>query len=411
MKKNKIYVVILLILVCIICIIGVLLYFNKDKIINALNIKKQPESIEQFTYSIYDNVDSDNIRFLVQFTNENGLEYVKCPNDSIIYGNGKTFLSIDYTGKKDETLIFISKEKDKDEKQNILKLDDETIKENVVDIKNTSAITGIKEFNVTKKLSLEGFDVLQYKFGDDAYQDYEGPIYENDYYFKKNNYVDEDNNITMTIKIANLKNKSSVVVEQKFKMEYSGIEATSLMEAIKSNDLDDGVHLINVEDEGYTVHTYTLNGNQEFSTDKIFGTAEDVSPGYDYARNMIVLKVNGDLTIDKNVTLTTYASNLGYGGPKGLLIYCTGKLTNNGTINMSARGAKARGQNIFMWKGTNRSYECVPAYTNTVLTEFNVSNVVRKTGNGGRGGRNSYNTGCDGALGTSYSGGSGGRRF
>ena len=40
----------------------------------------------------------------------------------------------------------------------------------------------------------------------------------------------------------------------------------------------------------------------------------------------------------------------GYGGPKGMFIYCTGTITNNGTIDMTARGAKAVGQNVYLWK-------------------------------------------------------------
>ena len=30
-----------------------------------------------------------------------------------------------------------------------------------------------------------------------------------------------------------------------------------------------------------------------------------------------------------------------FGGPKGMIVYCTGTLINNGTISMTARGAKA----------------------------------------------------------------------
>ncbi len=80
-----------------------------------------------------------------------------------------------------------------------------------------------------------------------------------------------------------------------------------------------------------------------------------------YAKNMVILKVEGDLTISQGVTLTACKSDDGYGGPKGMLIYCTGKLTNNGTISMTARGAKAEGQDVFLWKNTNGTFEYVPA--------------------------------------------------
>ena len=96
----------------------------------------------------------------------------------------------------------------------------------------------------------------------------------------------------------------------------------------------------------------------------------DVATENEYAKNMVILKVNGNLTINYNVTVTACKSDSGYGGPKGLLIYCTGKLTNNGTIDMTARGAKAVGQNVYLWKNAefdeesddvNSNYEYIPA--------------------------------------------------
>lgn len=80
-----------------------------------------------------------------------------------------------------------------------------------------------------------------------------------------------------------------------------------------------------------------------------------------YAKNMVILKVEGDLTIDQGVTLTACKSDDGYGGPKGMLVYCMGKLTNNGTISMTARGAKAEGQDVFLWKNIDGTFEYVPA--------------------------------------------------
>lgn len=93
-----------------------------------------------------------------------------------------------------------------------------------------------------------------------------------------------------------------------------------------------------------------------------FGDKEtDVATASENAKNMVILKVNGDLTIDEGVTLTACKSDDGYGGPKGLLIYCTGTITNNGTISMTARGAKAEGEDVILWKNSIGSYEYVPA--------------------------------------------------
>ena len=72
-----------------------------------------------------------------------------------------------------------------------------------------------------------------------------------------------------------------------------------------------------------------------------FGSEEDVGTSGGYAKNTVVFKVVGNLEIQSGVTVTSVANSEGYGGPKGMIIYCTGTLTNNGTISMTARGGKA----------------------------------------------------------------------
>ena len=135
---------------------------------------------------------------------------------------------------------------------------------------------------------------------------------------------------------------------------------------------------------------------------------------------MVVLKVNGDLTIEEGVTLTACKSDNGYGGPKGLLIYCTGTIINNGTVDMTARGAKAEGQNVYLWQNEDESYEYVPAVgaNGGARKDSGIGNngndgVDRQTGGGASGGGRTYyhlGTGGAGASGTSYSGGAGGGR-
>ena len=49
--------------------------------------------------------------------------------------------------------------------------------------------------------------------------------------------------------------------------------------------------------------------------------------------------------------------NYYYGGPKGMFIYCSGKLTNNGRISMTAKGAKAVGNiNTGTYERTYKNY-------------------------------------------------------
>ena len=218
----------------------------------------------------------------------------------------------------------------------------------------------------------------------------------------------------------------------------------SILEAI-SKITESGEHGVKVE--GTDIETYffnvinhkgnlVLDGETEadgvIPVNKIyeFGSEKDVGTASENARNTVVLKVDGDLTIQEGVTLISVASTNGYGGPKGMIIYCTGKLTNKGTITMTARGAKAEGQNVYLWKNSDESYEYIPAIGANGGTSVAVSNqkwwsavqglagsvgTGRKTGGGGSGSSASADRdGCltsgRGSLGTSYAGGSGGGR-
>lgn len=177
-----------------------------------------------------------------------------------------------------------------------------------------------------------------------------------------------------------------------------------------------------------TVEGCTLNNNiYEFGN-----KTEDVAKSQtDMAKNMVILKVNGDLTINEGITVTACKSDSGFGGPKGMLIYCTGTLTNNGTISMTARGGIAKGQNIYLWKNENNEtnpYEYIPATGAAGAAQVGGSGSFagnkgndgnnRATGGGATGAvmskystywkKYEYDYSGTGGTGNSYSGGSGG---
>lgn len=83
---------------------------------------------------------------------------------------------------------------------------------------------------------------------------------------------------------------------------------------------------------------------------------------------MLILKFNKSLTINSGITLIPQVRK------KGMLIYVAETLTNNGTISMTARGASATGQNVYLY---NDYY--VPAIGGTGVTG------MMKSGNGGDG--------------------------
>ena len=110
---------------------------------------------------------------------------------------------------------------------------------------------------------------------------------------------------------------------------------------------------------------------------------------------------------------------------KECLYIAHGTLTNNGTISMTARGAKAEGQNVYLFKKNDDSFEYVPKVGGaggvikpTSGNGFHGAvgqspNIRRGTGGGGSGGiftGGSNNRGycTQGTSGTSYSGGTGG---
>lgn len=189
---------------------------------------------------------------------------------------------------------------------------------------------------------------------------------------------------------------------------------------------------------GYNIHTIIYDGN--LILDGIsniegatlsnnvyeFGSkTTDVATENENAKNMVVLKVNGNLTINEGITLTACKSDDGYGGPKGMMIYCTGTLTNNGTVSMTARGAKAEGENVYLWQNLDNSYEYIPAVGATggeSITKYEnqsgngINGYVgngRQTGGGGSGAANASDAdpiavSGAGGNGTSYSGGTGG---
>ena len=210
------------------------------------------------------------------------------------------------------------------------------------------------------------------------------------------------------------------------------ISGDSILAILRDNNLNDRYYTFAVNDKEYPVHIYTYNGNQNWNQEMVFGDSNDVASGTDVsqmATRMVIVKINGDLVIGNSGIVRPYYNEL-YGGPKGFLIYVTGSIINNGTIDNS-HGAYATGEDVYLWKNGVDNYEFVPAQG--ALGGASVSSPTNNTYNGNPGSAastvldNSRATGggasgaanfgdCSGykvysgagAAGTSYSGGSGG---
>ena len=157
---------------------------------------------------------------------------------------------------------------------------------------------------------------------------------------------------------------------------------------------NDTYYRMAIKDEEYRVHTYVENGDTVFASNRTYGNANDAGTASGNATTMEIVKVNGNLVINSGVTVTSYGT--AYGGTKGMLLYVTGNLENNGTITMTARGAKAVGQNVYLWKNEDESvrgkYEFVPKvgaiggasvssnYSSGVIGTIGATGTNRQTG-------------------------------
>ena len=304
------------------------------------------------TYQVYDNSDESKIKTLVNVNDNSGIEYVEYPDGRKLETNNKTQVSIDYEMTKDENYSFKIKTANNESiQEQTVCVNDEFINKNGVSILKTNQENGYEVLEIENKINIDGFKTY-YQIGKNGnWVEGQGKIGLTDYDLTTNKLINEDNTVTISAKIENQTNKNTVTVSKKYDVNTNSTtnsyEAESILDVLKNEEINTGLYNLTVKDEKYNLRVYSFDGDLNIKADTTLGTEEDVATATEYAKNMIVLKVNGDLTIDEGTTLTAYASKNGYGGPKGMTIYCTGTLTNNGTIDMTARGAKAVGQNVY----------------------------------------------------------------
>ena len=399
--KNKNTIIYMLMIIFTIIILAIL--NNNFKIIEKItngrlqNADEETEEQPLISYQVYDNSDESKIKTLVNVNDNSGIEYIEYPDGRKLETNNKTQVSIDYEMVKDENYKFKIKTAGNESIQepNVC-VNDNFINDNGVSISKINNEHGYKVIDIENRTTLTGFKTY-YQIGKNGnWTEGTGKIGLTDYDLTKNNLINEDNTITINAKIENQTTQNVVNVTKKYEVETSSqnnsYNSESLLKALENNEISTGTYKVTVEDETYNLKVYSFNEDLNIKADTTLGTEEDVATASEYAKNMIVLKVNGNLTIDEGTTLTAYASKDGYGGPKGMTIYCTGTLTNNGTINMTARGAKAEGEDVYLWKNTDNSYEYVPAVGGigsrgqSGNAESGAAGVKRQTGGGGAGG-------------------------
>lgn len=236
--------------------------------------------------------------------------------------------------------------------------------------------------------------------------------------------IEGDNYFRVTVTSADETLTASYIVKATIKSYpkvYATVEGDSILEILKNNDLQSGYYKFKVNDkaEEYSVHLYTYNEDLVINENTKFGLESDASvsgtDGRYYANNMVIVKVNGNLT--NTAKIEPYYSEVSQlGGPKGFIVYATGTITNTGTIDNS-HGAYANGEDVYLYKNSDGTYETIPALGATGGTGISMSDggagnnaTNRQTAGGGAGGSwgTKANAGGNGGRGSSYSGGAGG---
>jgi len=226
--------------------------------------------------------------------------------------------------------------------------------------------------------------------------------------------------ITLRSEDGNTTNYKYLIVKSSTEIVKTG---DSILSILADNTLTSGYYSFRVDDKAYSIDLIVLDGNQTITQNAEYGDLGDCASGTTtdaMATRMVVVKVNGDYTVNSGVKVgTKYHPE--YGGPKGFLLYVTGTLTNNGTINNN-HGAYAYGEDVYLYKNANNSYEYVPeiggagglaALRTADVVAAGSGSSVNQTGTkralgGGGNGASGNSLGGDGAAATSYSGGSAG---
>ncbi len=356
---------------------------------------------------------------------ESGLDKITINEQEEYYCKGKKELVFDRKAEEGEQINFKIKLKgvENEEKYSLVATD----KPNIIITNDDKILDGI-----SKKVEIvypEGDNLINYysKNGGKTWEIYSGSF-----------EINPNDKICIAAKSEFEENKTIQPIPL-----YSVAIAESILDATENIIEESGYYKIMVDEEQYYIHAYVKEEDTVIEQDTAYGDAYDIETiNYgvgtitNEAKNMIILKVKGNLTIEEGKTLSAYGTEE-RGSPKGLLVYASGKIANNGTISMTGNGAKAEGQNVYLWKnsiagqdnnGIGGEYEYIPrlgaegANSNaTPIGTYQIVNpnisgaegVGRKLAGGASGGAGEVGAGAVGRGGkggqaTSYSGGGGG---
>lgn len=357
-----------------------------SRIANLLKAENEENMETAVKYEIT-KTEGENISITITIESAKGIEKISTPELEIEYG-GKQKVALDRTVKDGEGYFFS------------VKLEGQEEVEKYTIIATNNPLVQVANYDTlqdgttkTIKINRAGESLITYYSLDDGetWQEYNG-VFD----------VLESNNYTITAKS---EVKEGKLIDNNDGDRRALVVSESLISATGNAIMkNDNYYRIAARDKEYSVHTYIENESITLESNKTYGDANDVGTSNSNAKNMVIVKVNGNLTINEGVTLGPYYSN--YGGPKGFLLYCTETLTNNGTIQNNY-GAKAAGENVYLWKNANKSYEYVPATGAAGGARMSTTDNTAKNGNNGANANTNSNMSGSGVKRATAGGGSG----
>ena len=425
-------------IILLIFIIGILTFIclNRENIIKTARKILKLET-KEITYEVCSNQNGKIKLTLTATDTENGVEELELPDgDKIISKSLRYQIATDYIIESDGTYTFTSKSTTGETMTETIEVNEE-FRNNLIGIEKIQEISTEQDYKITKKYDGKSNYKYYYAIGENNDNWIELPNYQivnvDEYKIKENNWTNAEGKIILKVKKVSESGKNEVEIhkiiedlsipEDLYTEEEQILEGESIIACVRDNDIKSGNYRLKVNGEEYPAEIYNYDENVNYITEKNLGTSEEDS-------RMLILKYNGNLNIDSERLITAQTRK------KGMFIYVAGELTNNGEISMTARGAKAEGQDVYLWRHENGAYEYVPAVGTdggesvTCLAGSNGQTHVtygmpgkngelRRTGGGGSGlasGEGGVQTGScisksgAGAKGTSYSGGTGGGR-
>lgn len=408
MKKRKI--ILLLIIILILVLLASVYGIN---IIRKSKTDKLAEEKYNFEYELYDNTEEQN-KVLVKVSNIDGINSITCPDNNIIYCNGKTYFAMDYEVTENTENNFIVNYMDGENRQYTLIIDDNA-KNNVLNIRDNVINEG--KANVALDINIEAyhFNKIYYKIGDNEtnWTEYTNALnYSSQYIYEKQ--YNDDNIINIYAKKTDAKGNTVIVNK---KVNIPEIVRNNIIEYIIQNDIEDGIQEYTIGEVTYKFEVVNFNEDVTYTTTPILGndTSDDA---------MLILKYHGNLTLNSGVTIMPQVPK------KGMYICVLGDLINNGTISMSQKGSIANGEEIYLWQektknvydnilavGANGGARANSGLASSVRGNDGGNGTGRQTGGGASGAaRQRYGSGFSsgptysgaGGNGTSYCGGAGG---